>query len=96
LNKVALITGVTGQDGAYLSEFLLNKGYDENGKCIIAVDSKYFRPAEVETLLGDAKKARIKLKWAPKISFDGLVNKMVFEDLKSIEFEELVKQHGYK
>ena len=75
---------------------LEEKGYDENGKCIIAVDSKYFRPAEVETLLGDAKKARTKLKWAPKISFDELVNEMVSEDLKSIEIEELVKQHGYK
>ena len=62
---------------------------------IVAVDPRYFRPTEVETLLGDASKARTKLGWTPKISFDELVAEMVREDLKSAERDELVKKHGY-
>jgi GDPmannose 4,6-dehydratase len=65
------------------------------GKCIVAVDPRYFRPTEVETLLGDASKARNKLGWTPKISFDELVSEMVREDLKGAERDELVKKHGY-
>lgn len=72
------------------------KGYDAHGKVIVAVDPRYFRPTEVETLLGDASKAREKLGWVPKISFDELVAEMVREDLKSAERDELVKKHGYK
>jgi GDPmannose 4,6-dehydratase len=71
------------------------KGYDESGKCIVAVDERYFRPAEVETLLGDASKAKQKLGWSPKITFQELVSEMVREDLKSAERDELVKRHGY-
>jgi GDPmannose 4,6-dehydratase len=72
------------------------KGYDAAGKCIVAVDPRYFRPSEVETLLGDATKAREKLGWTPKITFGELVAEMVREDLKSAECDELVKRHGYK
>lgn len=71
------------------------KGYDHSGKCIIAVDPRYFRPTEVETLLGDPSKAKEKLGWTPKITFDELVAEMVREDLKSAERDELVKKHGY-
>lgn len=71
------------------------KGYDESGKCIVAVDPRYFRPAEVKTLLGDPSKAKEKLGWFPKISFEELVSEMVREDLKSAERDELVKKHGY-
>jgi GDPmannose 4,6-dehydratase len=72
------------------------KGYDNQGKCIVAVDSRYFRPTEVETLLGDPTKAKEKLGWTPATSFDELVAEMVLEDLKSAERDELVKHHGYK
>jgi GDPmannose 4,6-dehydratase len=72
------------------------KGYDANGKCIVAVDPRYFRPTEVETLLGDPTKAREKLGWTPRITFAELVSEMVREDLKSAERDELVKKHGYK
>lgn len=72
------------------------KGIDSEGKVIIAVDPRYFRPTEVETLLGDASKAKAKLGWVPKISFGDLVAEMVSEDLKSAERDELVKKHGYK
>ncbi len=72
------------------------RGYDSHGKCIIAVDPRYFRPTEVETLLGDPTKAKEKLGWMPKTTFDELVAEMVREDLKSAERDELVKLHGYK
>ena len=71
------------------------KGYDQKGKCIVAVDPRYFRPAEVETLLGDPTKAKEKLGWKVKISFEELVKEMITEDLKSAERDELVKRHGY-
>jgi len=71
------------------------KGYDAEGNCIVAVDERYFRPSEVETLLGDATKAQQKLGWTPKISFKELVAEMMREDLKSAERDELVKKHGY-
>ena len=72
------------------------KGHDAQGKCIVQVDPRYFRPTEVETLLGDATKAREKLGWTPKITFAELVAEMVREDLKAAERDELVKQHGFK
>ena len=63
------------------------KGFDETSKCIVAVDPQYFRPTEVEALLGDATKAREKLGWTPKITFKELVAEMVREDLKSAKRE---------
>ena len=71
------------------------KGFTSSGKCIVEVDPRYFRPTEVETLLGDASKARFKLGWTPKISFEELVSEMVREDLSTAERDELVKRHGY-
>ncbi|MDO9012255.1 MAG: GDP-mannose 4,6-dehydratase [Gallionella sp.] len=78
-------------EGSGLSE----KGYDGDGNCIVSVDPRYFRPTEVETLLGDASKAKEKLGWEPKTTFDELVKEMVREDLKTAERDELVKSHGY-
>ena len=72
------------------------KGHDAQGKCIVAVDPRYFRPTEVDSLLGDASKARDKLGWVPKTSFEELVTEMVREDLIAAERDELVKNHGYK
>ena len=68
----------------------------QSSRAIVRVDPRYFRPTEVETLLGDASKARNKLGWTPKITFEELVSEMVREDLKSAERDELVKKHGYK
>jgi GDPmannose 4,6-dehydratase len=76
-------------------ESINEKGYDASGKCIVAVDERYFRPAEVETLLGDATKAREKLGWVPKIKFNQLVTEMIRADLNSAERDELIKHHGY-
>jgi GDPmannose 4,6-dehydratase len=73
------------------------KGYDAaTGKCIVQVDPRYFRPTEVETLLGDPTKAKQKLGWTPKITFNELVAEMVLEDLKSAQRDELIKEHGYQ
>lgn len=71
------------------------KGYDQSDKCIVEVDSRYFRPTEVETLLGDPTKAKEKLGWTPKITFHELVAEMVREDYKSAKRDELVKNHGF-
>jgi GDPmannose 4,6-dehydratase len=71
------------------------KGYDSAGRCIVKVDPRYFRPAEVETLLGDPNKAKQKLGWSPRTTFAELVTEMVREDLKSAERDDLVKNHGY-
>lgn len=71
------------------------KGYNDAGNCIVQVDPRYFRPTEVETLLGDASKAKEKLGWTPKISFEALVSEMVRHDFNEAKRDELVKQHGY-
>src|SRR5450432_3065760 len=73
------------------------KGHNvETGQCIVAIDPRYFRPAEVETLLGDASKAERKLGWVPQTSFRELVSEMMREDLKLAERDELVKNHGFR
>ena len=72
------------------------KGYDAaTNKCIIAIDPRYFRPAEVDSLCGDATKAKTKLNWTPKITFDELVKEMAQADFRSAERDELVKCHGF-
>ena len=73
------------------------KGIDiSNGKTIVAVDPKYFRPTEVETLLGNATKAKEKLGWIPKISFDQLVKEMVQADLEEAKRDDLCQKAGFK
>lgn len=79
-------------EGSGLNE----RGYNDQNKCIVAVDKEYFRPTEVETLLGDATKAKDKLKWVPKITFNELVREMVLADLNSAQRDELIKEHGYR
>jgi GDPmannose 4,6-dehydratase len=61
------------------------KAFDQNGKCIIECDKRYYRPTEVDTLLGDSSKARKLLKWKPKISFKNLVKEMVESDFKNLK-----------
>ena len=66
------------------------------GQKIVAVDPRYFRPAEVETLLGDPTKAKEKLGWTPKTTFEALVREMVLEDLSSAKRDSMIKQAGFK
>jgi len=70
------------------------KGY-WNDQLIVAVDKRYFRPTEVETLLGDPTKAKEKLGWSPKITFEALVKEMVEADLKEAERDHLCQIEGY-
>lgn len=72
------------------------KGYDQQGRCVVEVDSRYFRPTEVETLLGDPSKARKMLGWVPKITFSELVQEMALSDLRAAEFELQVQRSGHK
>lgn len=72
------------------------RGYDGDGNLVVAVDPRYYRPAEVETLLGDPTKARRELGWYPRTCFRELVEEMVGEDLKLAERDAMVKGHGYR
>ncbi|MEO0425439.1 MAG: GDP-mannose 4,6-dehydratase [Pseudomonadota bacterium] len=82
---------------AWEGEGLDERGIDTaTGKPIVAVDPRYFRPTEVETLLGDPTKAKEKLGWAPRCSFAELVEEMVASDLERAERDELIKHHGYR
>jgi len=72
------------------------KGYDTRGKCIVSVDPRYFRPTEVETLLGDATKARKKLGWRPKVTFESLVKEMAIHDLRTARNDNLIAKRGRK
>jgi GDPmannose 4,6-dehydratase len=72
-----------------------NKGLKE-GDVIVRVDPRYFRPTEVESLLGDPSKAKEELGWEPKITFDELVKEMVQADLEEARRDALVEEHGFK
>ena len=69
------------------------KGYDHNGNLIVEVDARYFRPTEVQTLLGDPSKAKIKLGWAPEISFKEMISEMINYDLKKAKEEVLINNY---
>lgn len=80
-------------DGEGLNE----KGYDaESGSLIVAVDDRYFRPTEVETLLGDPSKAKEKLGWHPKITFKEMVSEMMENDINLAKRDSLIKKHGFR
>jgi GDPmannose 4,6-dehydratase len=72
------------------------EGLDENGRRIIAVDPRYFRPAEVSNLQGDADKARVKLGWKPRISFREIVAEMVAADMKNAERDVIMTNRGIR
>ena len=71
------------------------KAVDKTGNVVVSVDPRYFRPTEVETLLGDPSKAQRELGWVPRTSFEELVREMVECDLKAAERDALVLRHGY-
>ena len=83
---------IGGQHEDYL---LQAPGRVAKGQIVVRIDERYHRPAEVDTLLGDAAKAREKLGWMPEIGFAELVAEMVREDLRAAERETLVRQHGH-
>jgi GDPmannose 4,6-dehydratase len=85
-----------GFDIRWEGKGLEEKGYDQKtGRCIVAVDPRYFRPTEVEALLGDASLARTELGWEPKISFNEMVAEMVAQDLREAERDLLCSREGF-
>lgn len=70
-------------------------GVDQNGTTLVAVDPAYFRPAEVEALVGDPTYAHQRLGWKPTIRFEDLVKEMIDTDLQQAEKDQLIKSHGY-
>ncbi len=73
------------------------RGVDaRTGAPLVMVDTRYFRPTEVETLLGDPTKAKTQLGWSPKVSFRQLVGEMVDEDLRAAQRDEMVRREGYR
>jgi GDPmannose 4,6-dehydratase len=86
---------LTGDTATLSPSPLAGEGRGEGEKLIVRVDPRYFRPTEVEALLGDPSKAREQLGWAPKTPFAELVREMVHADLQSARRDALVKQHGY-
>jgi GDPmannose 4,6-dehydratase len=87
VNEIGVLAAVEGGDAEIRARI---------GETVVAVDPRYFRPTEVETLLGDPSKAKEKLGWVPRISFDELVKEMAASDLKEAEFELKVQAHGHK
>ena len=84
----------TGVDLKWIGKGIDEKGVDKmSGKTVVAVDPNYFRPAEVDLLLGDSTKARTKLGWKPKYDLAALAKEMVKEDLKLAQREKLLKEH---
>lgn len=78
-------------------EGIHERGIDaKTGHCVVRVDQRYFRPAEVETLLGDASKARRELGWSPNTSFEELVAEMVAEDRDLARRDALIEREGYR
>ena len=84
MDEVAVVSKVTGNDAPFA----------KTGEVVVRVDPAYFRPAEVETLLGDASKAKTKLGWEPQISVREMCEEMVREDLKSAKRHSLLRDHG--
>ena len=93
---VAAAAGELGIDITWNGSGAGEKGYDAIGRCIVAVDPRYLRPTEVETLVGDATKAREKLGWKPRITFAELVKEMVAHDLEAARRDALVHSQGYR
>ena len=71
------------------------KALDAKGNTVVAVDPRYFRPAELETLLGDPSKAKRDLGWTPRTAFDELIREMVDADSKAAQRDALVGKHGF-
>jgi GDPmannose 4,6-dehydratase len=93
---VEIAAGELGMKVRWQGEGVEEQGVDDSGRAVVRVDPRYFRPTEVETLLGDPSKAHAKLGWRPKITFEEMVQEMVREDLRDAERDALVRQHGYR
>ena len=86
VEEVAIVDGIHGDSAPSV----------KLGDVIVRVDPRYFRPAEVETLLGDPTKAKEKLGWVPEITVQEMCAEMVSEDLKAAQRHALLKSHGHE
>ena len=87
----------TGIDICWQGEGVEERGINKaDGRVLVKVDPRYFRPTEVDLLCGDASKARTILDWQPKISFTELVRKMITEDLNQAKKDVLCRKHGFR
>jgi len=94
VNKAAAAVDIEME---WKGEGIDEKGYNKaTGKCIVEVDPRYFRPTEVETLLGDPTKAKEKLGWIPKITLQEMVTEMVENDMMIAKRDALCKEAGFK
>lgn len=94
VNKAAKAVGIEME---WKGEGVDEKGYDKaTGKCLVEVDPRYFRPTEVETLLGDPTKAKEKLGWVPKITLEEMVTEMVEHDLMIAKRDALCEREGFR
>ena len=91
---INIVAKELGIDICWKGEGVNEKGFDSDNRCIISVDPRYFRPTEVENLLGNPSKAKQKLGWRPKVCFRELVCEMVYEDFKNAEYEKLINEHN--
>jgi GDPmannose 4,6-dehydratase len=85
----------SGDNETAVARGVISDGRDLSDNVVVAVDPRYRRPAEVDTLLGDPTKARTKLGWQPRITFGELVTEMVRADLELVERDLLIRRHGY-
>jgi GDPmannose 4,6-dehydratase len=94
---VTLAFNEVGTNLEWVGRGLKEKGFDKNsGQILVEIDERYFRPTEVDLLLGDPQKARRKLNWKPKVNFESLVKMMIASDLEESKRELLCRQHGFK
>lgn len=92
---VTLAAAELGIKLSWEGQGIQERGVDQNGATVVEIDPEYFRPSEVETLLGDASYAHKRLGWKPTVSFEDLVAEMVAADLVSAKRDQLIKKHGY-
>jgi GDPmannose 4,6-dehydratase len=85
VNEIAKVASIEGGDAPALKV----------GQVVVRIDPRYFRPTEVETLLGDPSKAKKELGWVPEITLDEMVQEMVAHDLSKAKQHALLKQHGF-
>jgi GDPmannose 4,6-dehydratase len=92
---VDLAAGFLDMRIKWVGEGAEEKGIDTAGNVVVAIDPRYYRPTEVNSLLGDPGKARRELGWKPRVSFQDLVKEMAEEDLHAAERDALARKHGY-
>ena len=92
---VNLATSELNMSIQWEGEGINERAIDAEGRCVVAVDPRYFRPTEVDTLLGDSSLALRELGWRPKTTFEELVSEMVKSDLRDAEKEALLRRHGH-